>query len=795
MKILPPNTIGISKKKCLATILLILCCFPLFIDRVLATEYTITQLTNNNYGDYSPQINNGQVVWYGYDGSSYNIFFYDGNRTIQLTDNGYALGPQIDNGQIVWYGYDGNDYEIFLYDGVRTIQLTNNKYDDISPKINNGQVTWQEHDGNDYEIFLYDGSRTIQLTDDDYNDWSPQIHKGEVVWYGRSWSGTTYEIFFYDGTLTIQLTGSNYDDLNPQIDNGQIVWHGGRYGYFEIFLYDGIKTIKLTNNDYNDVYPQIHSGQVIWYAYVNKNYRPEVFLYNGMQTIRLTNNNYSDSDSRIHNGQAVWTADRGDSEVFLYDGTQVTQLTNNAYSDYSPQINNGQVVWYGYDGNDYEIFLATPRSVEPTLEILDGADFSAGREISNDPEKLSSGGTSVTGAVTDGVTRLLLRLPLNKLNEVTFSLEGGTGNPTEDGVLRSIDGLQEGQAITVTTATTTIGETALAIYQAPENFVRQGHPEDKQISERKISVKIKSNRSPDFEFSKEIKLVRPPVILIHGLWSGPEMWDDFSNRLRNILPGIRIFTVNYRDTNASSFDVNKDEVRDNIYEIRKELRSQGIAMVQADVLGHSMGGLLSRIYAAGDGLYYKGYYANDKNFLMGNINELITLDSPHFGSFLADFAIEYIDVLGRVNPEERDKLLEYARDKGFPLDEGAIEDMMTLSPKIISLNSISTDPPSHAIIGDFGLEFRLRIVMLGSSGEFFEVVLEAGAGTDVGPSDLVVSTKSQAGGLTPPASSTFEHHHLNATGEDVVNKTAELFNTVPDDSLFEVGFPIDKWPE
>ena len=75
----------------------------------------------------------------GYDGSDYEIFLYDGTSTTQLTDNDYDDDcPQInDNGYVVWRDDDGSDYEIFLYDGTSTTQLTNNDYDDYSPQINN----------------------------------------------------------------------------------------------------------------------------------------------------------------------------------------------------------------------------------------------------------------------------------------------------------------------------------------------------------------------------------------------------------------------------------------------------------------------------------------------------------------------------------------------------------------------------------------------------------------------------------------------------------------------------------
>jgi hypothetical protein len=63
--------------------------------------------------------------------------------------------PQIHNGQVVWQGYDGQDYEIFYWDGTNIHQLTNNNYDDVDPQINNGQVVWQGYDGHDWEIFFW----------------------------------------------------------------------------------------------------------------------------------------------------------------------------------------------------------------------------------------------------------------------------------------------------------------------------------------------------------------------------------------------------------------------------------------------------------------------------------------------------------------------------------------------------------------------------------------------------------------------------------------------------------------
>ena len=59
------------------------------------------------------------MVWRGSDGHDREIFYYDGTTVRQLTNNdNHDYSPQIHNGQVVWYGYDadGHDYEIYYHD-------------------------------------------------------------------------------------------------------------------------------------------------------------------------------------------------------------------------------------------------------------------------------------------------------------------------------------------------------------------------------------------------------------------------------------------------------------------------------------------------------------------------------------------------------------------------------------------------------------------------------------------------------------------------------------------------------
>ena len=78
---------GIMKKPFLISILTLLF---LLTSTVASAQWVLTDLTDNLYTDYAgkPQINSsGHVVWFGYDGTDYEIFYYNGSTVTQLTNN------------------------------------------------------------------------------------------------------------------------------------------------------------------------------------------------------------------------------------------------------------------------------------------------------------------------------------------------------------------------------------------------------------------------------------------------------------------------------------------------------------------------------------------------------------------------------------------------------------------------------------------------------------------------------------------------------------------------------------
>jgi hypothetical protein len=336
----------------------------------------LSQLTDNDFNDHSPQINpSGFVVWHGHDGHDDEIFLYDGTRVSQLTDNNhYDEYPQINpSGQVVWRGDYGPEAEIYLYNGQNITNISDNDRYDGSPQINpSGHVVW--HGESDVygwdEIYLYDGIKITQLTNNAYIDDWPQINSsGHVVWRGEDLEGDYDEdIFLYDGTTVINISDnvSAGNDFGHQINSkGHVVWSGDidfDFGaiilHYEIFLYDGTRVTRLTYSGQNFA-PQINpNGHVVWTG--SDGHDSEIFLYDGRRITQITNNDYNDYEAQINPcGYVVWAGSDGhDSEIFLYDGRCITQITDNDFDDNEAQINpDGYLVWTGYDGHDSEIFI------------------------------------------------------------------------------------------------------------------------------------------------------------------------------------------------------------------------------------------------------------------------------------------------------------------------------------------------------------------------------------------------------------------------------------------------------
>jgi len=186
-------------------------------------------------------------------------------NVIRLTDNEFRdTEPRInDNNDVVWHGSDGNDNEIFkyewLYDQVR--QITDNSFDDLFPKINDrGDIAWRQDGDTNMRILFYDTSEDSiheivnRDMDSSWNTLVPFMNNnGDIVWHENT--GYAYNIFYYDGSTKniFQLTSDTMmDNYNPKInDSGEIVWF--RYYTESLVTYRDYHFIVYYDTNFNSV--------------------------------------------------------------------------------------------------------------------------------------------------------------------------------------------------------------------------------------------------------------------------------------------------------------------------------------------------------------------------------------------------------------------------------------------------------------------------------------------------------------------------------------------------------------
>jgi Palmitoyl protein thioesterase len=187
---------------------------------------------------------------------------------------------------------------------------------------------------------------------------------------------------------------------------------------------------------------------------------------------------------------------------------------------------------------------------------------------------------------------------------------------------------------------------------------------------------------------------------VHGLWTSPaNAWENpdgnFKSKLLKPQSGISelgIETVDYEKTNAFSFSTNDIYPNVNIKNALLALNSLGYAAAQVDVIGHSMGGLLTRIWTQEATPYSKSFYRTAANYLAGNVHKLIEIDSPNLGGFRADEILPYTT---------NNALALIANAAGADIISGAINDLATHSTAIINMNKASSNVVTYLLVSSW----------------------------------------------------------------------------------------------
>lgn len=120
----------------------------------------IKQITDGDYDNSSPHYSpeSMQLVWQRMIEGRYQIIVYDietgkeQQLTFSRTNN---MEPKVSKDGIVWQAWDGNDWEIMFFDGTYTDQLTNNEIPDVAPVIEETYILWSVPGKKEQEARVY----------------------------------------------------------------------------------------------------------------------------------------------------------------------------------------------------------------------------------------------------------------------------------------------------------------------------------------------------------------------------------------------------------------------------------------------------------------------------------------------------------------------------------------------------------------------------------------------------------------------------------------------------------------
>ena len=436
--------------------------------------------------------------------------------------------------------------------------------------------------------------------------------------------------------------------------------------------------------------------------------------------------------------------------------------------------------------NNVNQSLSSSSSSKPPYSLLDPNPSLVDKDgnLINDIGKAASLTTYRNGTIADGVSKLILVVDSN--NPLQFSINGTMPDDLTNGTLSC---LKESNVNNNLFSTTNVSPQSIsngksvvaAVYTPPDSF-------NQDIGRnRNINVNVSNPNNPDESTLLEIpiQLYRPPVVLIHGVWTNSyDTWvtvNDFTNKLTD--NGFSYTLADYKEYNSETFDpYNKifgnygiNSTRIAIHDILKDYHYFSIAASQVDIVAHSMGGLMAR------GFVQQPDYKRKENYMKGSIHRLITIGTPHLGGHLSKFLYKHrddwycLDVIpispARSCKVEPKKLrIIYADNFKTPIDKGAVEAMIPVSNAYSHL--CQTNVKSYAIAGTWKPNAKKSY----TSQESDYKIITDNQGFDLGKdgfddddNDLVVSVTSQLGGLP---------YQIRQLGCDPPNKTAVYRNTV-----------------
>ena len=413
----------------------------------------------------------------------------------------------------------------------------------------------------------------------------------------------------------------------------------------------------------------------------------------------------------------------------------------------------------------------------------------------------------VKGIATDGESRMILVAKSN--STIKFKVKHGNG---------SIASIYNQNNYSDSAIGYSHNGYSFAIYRAPD-----GYDSNTVINSysggRYINIGAYNFDTPSVYVIKSIKLVTPPIVLVHGMWSDPSTWNvsggSFIEGLKNYgIPDYAINTANYNEYSHITFDPLNPEsilararILNEVNSAIAKYNQQRFVAYQADFVCHSLGGLMTRSFAQSP-QNFDAIRNNNK----GSVHKEITIGTPHFGSpwgpilyninqgiFLSSLVTSPNLVSNYLTWKYLLKLIDHPigsvhRDFSTSIDNPALSNLKATSLPNVNIKKaysicgtyndvvLNFNPTIYNYIQmtAFGWIWTIRLITRLSLTALFQ-----------GDNDLLVALKSQRGGLSDGVNSeTFPgvHHLAETSNLNIFNKVKYLL-LAADTTKFAYGFP------
>lgn len=319
-----------------------------------ARDYSITQITNIHYNQYSKINSRGDVVW------AAKLNTTDLGWTVFLYNAATKTSAQISAGPVYFNSHDINSQ---------------------------GDVVWTQYDGNDQEVFLYQSSnqKRIQISDNSVEDRSARISDtGDISWISNTETGA--RIMRYEAaslsSRSLDLPDASRQGLNSIASNGNICWNAEIGGDQEVILYDAATDSirNLSDNDHILDSNQLimDNGDVVWNAYNLLTFDNAIMYYKASTetTRRLSEGGYG--FTAYPTGTVAWVRSENDKHTLSTFSTKTETITDIAQqtSQRPPSLfgisARGDVIWRSIVGADYVNWVYNAQTKE-TLDLARGS--------------------------------------------------------------------------------------------------------------------------------------------------------------------------------------------------------------------------------------------------------------------------------------------------------------------------------------------------------------------------------------------------------------------------------------